>query len=342
MDFTDPHFAAPAWLWMALLAPAAFALLCVRAARARARQLDTLVTPEARPALLRSHSPARRTLKHILTAVALALVGVALARPQWGRQIQAANLQGEDVVVILDCSKSMWTADVRPNRIERARLAILDFIQSRRGGRIALVAFAGQAFVQCPLTFDYDAFRECLMAVDEKTIPVQGTDLGRALDQANAAMEKGSRRKLMILVTDGEDLEGGGVQKAGELAKDGVIVCAVGVGTTEGRSLQAPDGRGGVQVVRDAKGEVVTSKLDATTLRAVATVTGGTYQTLGVLGGGLIRAPERLQTAGDSQPGTVRAGGIDRFHWFIGAALVLLVLESLIGTRRRISETATA
>src|ERR1041385_8921104 len=218
MDFTHPHFAAPAWLLLAVLAPLAFGALCLFAARGRAKQLRRLAEPESQAALLRSHSRYRRALKNILIALVLAGIGLTLARPQWGRQkSQSTDLQGEDLMLILDCSKSMLTADARPNRLERARLANLDFVQSHPGGRVGLIAFAGQAFVQCPLTFDYDAFGECLMAVDAKTIPVQGTDLARALEEASKAMESGNRRKLMILVTDGEDLEHEGIQKARQL-----------------------------------------------------------------------------------------------------------------------------
>jgi len=341
MNFSHPHFAAPGCLWLAGTAPLAFAALCVYASHARTKQLRAIVGTESQGRLTRSHSPFRRALKNIFIMLVLAGIGLALARPQWGLQPQTTNLQGEDIMLILDCSKSMLTTDVRPNRLERARLAILDFIRSHPGGRIGLVAFAGQAFVQCPLTFDYDAFRECLMAVDEKTIPVQGTDIARALEEANKAMEKDARRKLMLLVTDGEDLERGGVEKARELAATGVTVYTVGVGTAEGRQIQITGDNGAPAFLHDDKGQAVTSRLDETTLRAIATVTGGTYEPLGALGQGLTRVRETIQFAADrSRNKNAQAAGIDRFHWFLATALVLMVGESLIGTRRRMSENS--
>jgi Ca-activated chloride channel homolog len=338
MKFIDPQFAAPVWLWLAVLAPLAFALLAFYAARARARQIDAIAEPELQPRLLRSHSPRRRALKHCFIALCLMAAGLALARPQWGRQIQESDLEGEDIMLVLDCSKSMLATDVRPNRLARAKLAIMDFVQGRPGGRVGLVAFAGQAFVQCPLTFDYDAFRECLMAVDEKTIPVQGTDIARALDEASSAMEKDARRKLIILVTDGEDLERAGLQKARELAEAGVVVYAVGVGTTEGRTLEIVNERGALEVLRDAKGQAVVSRLDDTTLRAIAGVTGGTYQPLGTVGQGFIQIREALQSGSVRAHRGAQTVGIDRFYWFVAAVLGLMVVESLIGTRRRMSE----
>jgi Ca-activated chloride channel family protein len=343
MDFSHPHFAAPAWLWLAVLAPLGFAALCVFAARGRARQLAMMAEVESHALLLRSHSRRRRVFKNILVALVLAGIGAALARPQWGRErSQTVDLQGEDLMLVLDCSKSMLTTDVRPNRLDRAKLAILDFVQSHPGGRVGLVAFAGQAFVQCPLTFDYEAFSECLMAVDAKTIPVQGTDLARALEESLKAMEKSSRRKLLILVTDGEDLEHEGVKKARELAAEGVVVYTVGVGTGEGKQVQvAADNGAGTAVLRDNTGQAVTSRLDENTLRAIAGVTGGDYQPLGSIGQGLARVRDAIQFgSGHGRKESLQAGGIDRFHWFLAAALLAMVVESLIGTRRRMRENA--
>src|SRR5947199_5213520 len=130
---------------------------------------------------MHSHSPFRRTLKNFLLVLAIAGTGIALARPQWGETAEISRALGEDILFLVDCSKSMLATDVRPSRLGRAKYAILDFVQRHGSGRVGLVAFAGQAFLQCPLTFDYDAFRESLLDVTEKTIPVPGTDIGRAL-----------------------------------------------------------------------------------------------------------------------------------------------------------------
>lgn len=340
MSFAQIQFVAPGWLWLAILAPLAFGLLCVYAARARKRQLDALAEPDLQARLLPSHSPRRRWFKQAMLGACLAAIGLALARPQWGHHTQTTDLQGEDIMLVLDCSKSMLATDVQPNRLVRAKLAIQDFVQTRARGRVGLVAFAGQAFVQCPLTFDYDAFRECLMAVDEKTIPVQGTDLARALDEASNAMEKDARRKLILLVTDGEDLEREGLKKARELAEAGVVVYTVGVGTPDGRALQVVGENGVLDFLRDDKQQVVTSRLDENTLRSIAAETGGIYQPLGALGQGMIKVRDTIQTAGARAHRGVQTFGVDRFHWFVAAALVLMVMESLIGTRRRMSENA--
>jgi len=343
MNFTNPHFAEPAWLWLALLGPVLLVLLHRYAQAARKQQLAKFALPELLAGLLSSHSPMRRAVKNGMLVLAVALVGLALARPQWGEQSEVTKALGEDVIFILDASKSMLAGDIRPSRLERAKLAILDFVQRHSRGRVGLVTFAGQAFLSCPLTFDYDAFREALLAVDENTIPVPGSDIGRALDEATLSMEKDRRRKFMVLVTDGEDLEKAGVGKAKSLAEKGVRIFSIGVGTTAGSVIQVPDGRGGAQPLRDDRGNVVESRLDEPTLRAIAAATGGEYQPLGPLGEGMNEVRRALATATDA-PGAslARKFGVDRFHVFIALVVALLVAESLIGTRRKVVETPSS
>lgn len=340
MNFSNPHFAEPVWLWLAVTSLALLGWLLLRAQWARQKQLAAFATPAVLEQLLASHSPRRRMFKNAMLLIAVAALSIAMARPQWGEQAQVTKALGEDVLFLLDCSKSMLASDIRPDRLERARIAILDFVQRHGRGRVGLVAFAGQAFLQCPLTFDYDAFREALDAVDSETIPVQGTDIARALEEASFAMEKDQRRKFMVLLTDGEDLEKKGITRAKQLAEKGVRVYSIGVGTAAGAPIQVPDGRGGWQPLRDDKGEIIESRLDETTLRQIAEVTGGEYQPLGAIGEGMTAVRQALAAAVD-QPGasTSQKFGVDRFHGFIAVALLLLVVESLIGTRRKAVET---
>lgn len=336
MNFADFHFAEPGWLWLALLGPALLWLLQLSAARARREQLARLASPQFVKELTRSHSPGRRRFKNGLLLLAVFFSGLALARPQWGSGEMSKAWLGEDLVFVLDCSESMLATDVLPNRLERAKYAILDFVQRQSHGRVGLVAFAGSAFIQCPLTLDTGAFQETLMAVDDKTIPIPGTDIGRALREASHAMEKGSRHKLIVLVTDGEDLEKDGVKEAKELATNGVVVFTIGVGTPAGKEIRTVNAAGNPELVRDAQGGIVRSRLDETTLREIAEATGGSYFPLGTIGEGLSRirpAIHRLELAGARQK--ARKNGVDRYHWFIAAMLGLLVAESLMGTRRK-------
>jgi Ca-activated chloride channel family protein len=337
MTVSTLHFADPSWLWFALLGPAAVVVLHRYSARARRRQLERMAAPEFAAELTRSHSAARRRLKEIMLAITAGVIGLALARPQWGERPQDETQPARaDVVFALDCSRSMLATDVAPNRLERARMAILDFVEHQGVERVGLVAFAGQAFLQCPLTPDHEAFRDALMAVGDGTIPVKGTDVGRAMDEAFRAMDKGTRTKLLILVTDGEDLEKSGVKTAERLAAKGLVVCTIGVGTPSGAEIQILDELGQPTLLRDSEGNVVRSRLDEATLRAIAKATHGEYHPLGPLGEGLIRARMDLETQrAAATPSGVPKAGVDRFHYFVAAALLLLVVESLTGTRRK-------
>lgn len=335
MDFAHPQFAEPRWLWLAALGPLLLVALHRYSAWQRQRQLAQLAAPHFLADLTRSHSPARRAFKHALLVLGVAGIGLALARPQWGEQEGGGESLGEDIMFVVDCSQSMLASDVTPNRLERTKLAILDFVQRQRRGRIGLVAFAGQAFLQCPLTFDHGAFEDALVALDERTIPVAGTDIGRALDGASQGMEKLDRRKVMVLITDGEDLEKGGVRMAQLLATNNVVVFTLGVGTPAGARIQVRDEQGKPEFLRDARGEIVRSRLDETTLRAVAQATRGTYFPLGPVGEGLARVQSALATmdgAGDSA--RAKRTAIDRYPVPIAVVLGLLVIESLVGTRR--------
>src|SRR5262245_23089628 len=161
-----PHFAEPAWLWLAFLGPIVVIALQAYSTLVRRRQLNALASPDFIAELTMSHSRFRRTLKNGMLVLSVAGVGLALARPQWGQTQDAPHLLGEDLVFVLDCSRSMLATDVAPSRLQRAKLGILDFVQRHGRGRVGLVAFAGQAFLQCPLTFDYAAFQDALMFID--------------------------------------------------------------------------------------------------------------------------------------------------------------------------------
>ena len=335
MNVAHPHFAEPSWLWLAFMGPVALVALQRYSAWQRRRQLTRVAAPEVLPYLTRSQSALRRAIKEIFLVLAVGGIGLALARPQWGEQTETSHLFGQDILFVLDCSRSMLATDVLPSRLQRAKLAILDFVQRQSHGRVGLVAFAGQAFLQCPLTFDYGAFQDALATLDDRTIPIPGTDIGRALDEGSRAMDKNERQKVLVLITDGEDLEKGGVRTAETLARQGVVVFTVGVGTPAGSEIEYVNDQGRRQVLLDSKGEPVRSRLDEATLRAVAQATHGAYYPLGPLGEGLAKVRldmENLDLSSGSAP--ARKMGVDRFHLPLACVLGFLVVESLVGTRR--------
>jgi Ca-activated chloride channel family protein len=282
-----------------------------------------------------------RTTKNVLVLMTVTFLVLALARPQFGTRIETVTSEGQDVMVALDVSRSMLAEDVSPNRLERARLEIMRILQRLDGDRIGLVAFAGNAFVQSPLTVDYGAAALFLNAMDTDLIPIQGTNLGEALTVALDGFEEGTRdHRVLIVVTDGEDHEGE-IDAALERALDkGVQIHTVGIGSLEGVPIPEFDASGERSgFVRDEGGSVVTTRLDESTLERVAEATGGRYFPALGAGANLDPLVEEI-TGGEGRELEAReiTQFEEQFQIFLGLALLFLLAESLIPERRRKKE----
>jgi Ca-activated chloride channel family protein len=337
MDTADFHFEKPALLTVAVLAGLLVFGLLRWTERRRRLGLAEFAAERLLGRLTAGYSAARRRTKDAVLAVALALLVAALAGPRWGVEISQQRGATEDVVFALDVSKSMLVADMSPTRLARAKAAIANFVKRKGTGNVGLVAFAGQAFLQCPLTRDYDAFFRTLEETDTGSIQVPGTDIGRAIEEAELAFYSNRNRKLLILLTDGEDLEAGGVDTAKKLKRKGLVIHAVGVGTPAGGPIRVISPLGAVDTLKDSSGEEVRSRLDEKTLGELAGSTGGRFIRLGQAGEGM-EALRLAIEAGTDENGAGRRG-IPREEWLVGAALLLLVIESLTSTRRRRTET---
>jgi len=330
-------FAEPVWLWMLPAVVLFLAGVWLYGHRRRRALLPRFAASHLVQDLARSHSSLRRGIKNGLVLLGVVAACVALARPQWGYQWQETRAKGIDVVIGLDASRSMLAEDILPNRLERAKLAILDFQEQMRGNRLGLVAFAGQAFLQCPLTLDENAFRLSLEDIDTQTIQLGGTDIATAVREAQAAFSKEQNHKVLVLLTDGEDLEASGIEAAQEAADAGLTIYTVGVGTPEGAYIPVPREGGGRTRLLDPDGKPVLSKLDEATLARIAEATGGFYVPLGALGQGLREVYENgIETIPAQElESQMQQRALERYAWPLGLALALLALEPLIGTRRR-------
>jgi Ca-activated chloride channel family protein len=282
-----------------------------------------------------------RVAKSILMLVAVAFLILALARPQFGTRVETVRSEGQDVMVALDVSRSMLAEDVAPNRLERARLEIMRILQRLAGDRIGLVAFAGNAFVQSPLTVDYGAAALFLNAMDPDLIPIQGTNLGEALTVALDAFEEGTRdQRVLIVVTDGEDHEGEIEEALARALDEGVQIHTVGIGSLDGVPIPEFDASGVRSgFIRDEGGTVVTTRLDESTLERVAQATGGRYFPALGPGANLDPLVEEI-TGGEGRELEAReiTQFDEQFQLFLGLALVLLLAEGLIPERRRKKE----
>ncbi len=275
----------------------------------------------------------RAILRVLLLSLSFTGLLFALAGPTWGFHWEDVRRRGVDLVVALDLSRSMLAEDTKPNRLTAAKREIRDLIELVRGDRMGLVAFAGTAFVQCPLTLDYHAFELFLDKMDPNWVPVGGTDLAAAVRTSIAAFPQNERSgRAVLLITDGEDHSGELPAAAEEARKQGVHVFVVGIGAAEGAPI--PDGRGGF--VKD-NGKVVLSRLDEPALKELALTTDGTY--VASVAGDLDLRTIYLQDI----KGTLEARELassrerreeDRFQWALLPALLLLVLEGLTGPPR--------
>jgi Ca-activated chloride channel family protein len=341
------NFAQPLWLIVGVLVCAALVWRYRRFDRQQTALLDSFVSPRLKEKLTHSFSPQRRRIKRALFVVATACLFVALARPQAGFRWEETHRKGLEILFAVDTSKSMLAQDVKPNRLTRAKLAVEDLLGKLNGDGVGLIAFAGNAFLQCPITLDYDAFRESLGALDTRTIPRGGTEIAAAIREAETTFKtRTASERILILITDGEDLGGEGIAAAESAAKEGVKIFTVGVGSTSGELVPVPTEVGGIEFAKDASGQFVKSRLDEGTLRQIAGATGGMYQPLGRQGQGLITIYEEGLKPFTRHNLASRQHKVflEQFQWPLLAAFVLFVIESLFGTRRRTarSEPATA
>lgn len=328
--------ASPPWLLVAVAVAIALLLFWRRADRGRRLALERFAAPNLLGDLTASVSLRRRSLKRALLVAGVLLAGLALAGPQYGFTWEETQRRGIDVLIALDTSRSMLAQDVAPNRLERAKLAVRDLVDKLGSDRVGLIAFAGSAFLQCPLTLDHAAFLESLDALQPGVIPAPGSDLASALRTAEQALATEQRNvKLLVLFSDGEDLGGGAIAAAMHAAEQGIRVFTVGVGSDTGELIPVPSTNGGTEFLKDPQGQYVKSKLDSETLRQVAELTGGFYEPLGRRGEAVAAIYDRALAPlpKEELASRMRRVPIERFQWPLGLALLCLALEPVIRER---------
>jgi Ca-activated chloride channel family protein len=332
-------FSHPAWLPAGLVACLCLLWLWRRYDARQHAALARFISAHLRAELTQSVSIGRRRVQRGLLLAALALLFVALAGPLVGYRWEQISRRGIELIFAVDTSRSMSTPDVKPDRLTRAKLAIDDFTNKLDGDAVGLVAFAGDAFLVCPITLDYGAFHESLNAVDINTIPRGGTNIASAIREAQAALRRrpGSD-KILILVTDGEDLEGDALIAAQAAARDdGLKIYTVGVGTAQGDLIPLnANPKGGF--VKDESGAFVKSRLDEPALKAIAAATGGQYAPLGAQGQGFeaIYQGSLAPLLKHDLTSRQQRVYIQRYQWPLAGSLALLLTSLLIGSRRRI------
>ncbi len=278
----------------------------------------------------------QRRNKTVFIVLAILFLLLALTRPRWGYHWEDLHQRGVDVIVALDVSSSMLAEDIKPNRLERAKRKISDLLDMMQGDRIGLIAFAGTAFVQCPLTLDYSAARIFLSAIDTQLIPTQGTAIGNAIETAVKAFRTQDKKsKALILITDGEDQTGKALAAAKTAKDQGVKIYAIGIGGEIGAPLPNPFADGGFR--KNQQGEVILSKLDEAILQKIALATGGSY-VRSVTGDIDLKAIYNDQIKKYIEKKELkqerRKIWQERFQWFIFIALFFLALETWLAEKK--------
>lgn len=330
-------FAKPMYLFL-VLGVILVAGISVRSALLRRKRLNAVVSSRMANTLAQGVSTLRPLVQALLNGLGLLLFVVALAQPQCAAQAEISRRKGVDVVVALDASKSMYAQDVQPSRLERAKLELSTLLDSLKGDRVAIVTFAADAFTQCPLTSDYAAAKMFLRAVNPDDMPQGGTNIGEALLLSRQVLDnadRGAKERVVILLSDGEELLGDLDEGLASLKEANVTVLTVGIGNESGEPIPILDKQGNkLGFKRDSDGEIVLSRLNRKVLEDIASETGGQffYAPQGVAMDQVAQVIDRMQKS--DLEGRVNLRYAEGFQYFVALGLVF----QLLGVWMRVSQ----
>jgi Ca-activated chloride channel homolog len=284
--------------------------------------------------LTASHSSKKFATKFWLIFTAIVFVSLGAANLRKKGETESVNRKGRDVIIAMDVSKSMLADDIKPNRLEKARQFVSRLLDALPDDRIALIWFAGKAYLPMPLTADAGAAKLFVQSASPDAVPTQGTVIGEALHLAAQSFEKESKRyKIVIVITDGEDHDESAIEKARQLKEQGILLITIGLGTEAGSPITEP---GTNDFKKDQLGQTVISKLNEALLKKIAAVNGGMYgnlQNTDAMVKDISAVINQLEKKGDAESGVV-TNYIHLFTWFLAAALLLLVIEMILKERK--------
>lgn len=325
------RFANTELLYLLLLIPLLAGIYLLASARRR-RSLARFGNPATLDGLMPERSPRRRRAKFALILTALALMILAAARPQFGSKLSQTRRTGVELMLAVDVSNSMLARDFTPNRLERTKSAIARLLEGLQQDQVGLVAFAGEAYVQLPITSDYTTARNFVGQLSTDMISRQGTDLEAAIDLAAASFGPGSEgSRVLILISDGENHRSDPLPAAERAKEQGITIYTIGIGTSEGVPIPLDDGR----MMQDEQGEMVVTRLDEGMLERIALTTDGAYIRADNQSIGLEQITERINQTQRKELISRRFEQFDeQFQYPLAAALILLLLELLLLPRK--------
>ena len=324
------NFAQAQYLLLLLLIPFFFIIQAVvlRMRRARIRKFgdENLVRQ-----LMPSYSGSKVWVRLLLFSIAFLFFVIGLSRPQIGAKIKEHETKGAEIMIVLDVSNSMLAEDYSPNRLDRAKLAISRLVDKFRDDRIGLIVFAGNSFVQLPITTDYVSAKMFLNSISTDSVPIQGTAIGEAVNTAIRSFSAQSEKsRAIIIITDGENHEDDPVAAAKQAAEMGIRVFTIGVGSPEGKPIPMNG-----ELLKDKEGNIVVTRLDEAVLQEVASAGNGAYVRAGNSEFGLNPIIEDIRKMEDEKYSSIVFEEFDeQFMYFMAIALFFLVVEMLVGDRR--------
>lgn len=330
MKFGNPEYFL---LWLALPVFAGFFIWAYQRRKAALRCFATLdligkLTPSA--------GLSRQIFKWVLFSAFFFFLVIALVRPRFGAKMEMVERKGIDIIVALDISQSMLAEDIVPNRIDLAKHEIAKLIDLLKGDRIGLVVFAGESFVQCPLTLDYGAAKMFLDAVNTGWVERQGTALADAIEKSAKAFKSQSRKhKVLVVISDGEDQEGDAVTAAKKAAEEGILIYTIGVGSENGVPIPVKRDNDNVVYKKDKQGNLVMTRLNSMMLEKIAIEGKGSYFHAGS-NLELERIMSTIASMEKKELGTSKVATFEeRYQFPLAIALLLLLLEFFIPDRIR-------
>ena len=324
------NFAQAQYLLLLLLIPLFFVIQAV-VLKMRRRKIRKFGDEKLVSQLMPSYSKGKVWVRLVLFSIGFFFFVIGLSRPQIRAKLKEHETKGAEIMIVLDVSNSMLAEDYSPNRLERAKLAISRLVDKLREDRIGLIVFAGNSFVQLPITTDYVSAKMFLNSISTDSVPVQGTAIGDAINTAMRSFSAQSEKsRAIIVITDGENHEDDPIAAAKQAAEMGVRVFAIGVGSPEGKPIPM-DG----ELLKDKDGEIVVTRLDETVLQDVAQAGNGVYVRAGNSEFGLNPIIDNIKRMEDERYSSVVFEEFDeQFMYFLGIALFFFVLEMLVGDRR--------
>lgn len=324
--FENPEYLNLLWLLVA------FIPLIIWLNKRKQQKLNSFADFPLHKIIIPEHSKLKVNIKFILILTAFALLILAAANPQVGTKLQEVKQTGIDVFICLDVSNSMSAEDIKPNRLEKAKYQISNLIQKLRGDRIGLIIFAGQAYIQFPLTTDYSAASLFLGAVDFNSVPQQGTAIASAINLATQSFDSASTQKTIIIITDGEDHEGDIESAVDNAIEKGIKIYTIGLGSPDGVPIPIYDEKGNLHGFKtDRDGKTVLTKLNETILKEIASKGNGSYYRGNNYEDYLDKIYSELSELEKAEFGTKKVTDYEsRYYYLLIPAILLLIIEFLI------------